>query len=54
MTTWEQPLLIVLAKGTPDESVLDACKTTKPNASTNQSGCRNPTNCGTCKNDANS
>ncbi len=28
---WTKPLLIVLAKGTPEESVLVQCKTMNPN-----------------------
>ena len=28
---WEKPQLIILAKGTPEESVLLNCKTNKPN-----------------------
>ncbi len=29
--TWEKPQLIVLARGTPEESVLTHCKTMNPN-----------------------
>lgn len=29
--TWEKPQLIVLARGTPEESVLTNCKTMNPN-----------------------
>jgi len=29
--TWEKPQLIVLARGTPEESVLLHCKTMNPN-----------------------
>lgn len=28
---WEKPQLIILAKGTPEESVLLSCKTMNPN-----------------------
>ena len=31
--TWETPQLIVLARGTPEESVLEGCKTMNPNQS---------------------
>ena len=50
---WTQPQLIVLAKGTPEESVLTHCKRiggyTGPVGST-QNGCNNvmATNCGNC------
>ena len=29
--SWETPQLIILARGTPEESVLTACKTMNPN-----------------------
>ena len=29
--TWETPQLIILARGTPEESVLTVCKTMNPN-----------------------
>lgn len=29
--TWEKPQLIILARGTPEESVLAHCKTMNPN-----------------------
>lgn len=29
--TWEKPQLIILARGTPEESVLENCKTMNPN-----------------------
>lgn len=29
--TWETPQLIILARGTPEESVLTNCKTMNPN-----------------------
>ena len=28
---WETPQLIILARGTPEESVLEGCKTMNPN-----------------------
>lgn len=29
--SWEKPQLIVLARGTPEENVLEGCKTMNPN-----------------------
>lgn len=54
---WEKPQLIILARGTPEESVLTHCKyigfagTTAPN-DLNQSGCDggpDSKNCGNCQ-----
>lgn len=29
--SWEKPQLVILARGTPEESVLENCKTMNPN-----------------------
>ena len=55
--SWEKPQLIVLARGTPEESVLQHCKrigNTTPvpySQATGQTGCDqlNPGNCGACQ-----
>lgn len=54
---WQKPQLIVLAQGTPEESVLRACKTMNPNVPGVQGAngdfdkercSQEPTNCGAC------
>jgi hypothetical protein len=53
---WTKPQLIVLARGTPEESVLEHCKFIGAGVgagqdTANQDGCNDQavTNCGTCQ-----
>jgi hypothetical protein len=53
MKAWTKPQLIVLAKGTPDESVLAACNANKAVPVINNHACRSTDpNCGVCKLDS--
>jgi len=49
---WTTPQLIVLARGMPEESVLDACKTNVPGSlgadKADLNGCCKENNCGAC------
>ncbi len=55
-TQWTTPQLIVLSRGTPEESVLTVCKYIGAGPlggpdTANQNGCNSPatTNCGNCQ-----
>jgi hypothetical protein len=36
---WQKPVLIIIGRGTPEENVLSACKTTANNTSPNSNFC---------------